>query len=213
MLELEPFSYSAGPARSAAEAVRLSELYLAANPSDPAGDGHMLLSHALAGGVQYGDAIRAANQARELWRGDASFCYRYTKLMSLTYQLGLAADWLEQAYRGGFHDIDFVRADPDLASLRAGLPERFDELTGVHWSFTIVWDRPLDDVIVKNESPFALTNVIIDLYVRQGRRSWEPVIRRELLMPGETYKASDLMSVPRARHDEATGVLFCDQDP
>jgi hypothetical protein len=106
-----------------------------------------------------------------------------------------------------------VRGDPDLAGLRTGHPERFAELTEVHWSFSIVWDKPLDDVILVNESPFELTNVIVDLYIRQGGRTWEPVIRRDLLKPGESYRASDLMSVPGSRHDEATGVLFCDQDP
>lgn len=212
-MELRPFSYSTGPAPSAAEAVRLCERYLAANPHDPSRGAHMLLAHSLASAGRHADAIRAANEARERWDRDPNFCYRYAKLMSLTYQLDLAGEWLERAYRYGFHDIDLVRGDPDLVGLRVGHPDRFAELTDVHWSFSIVWDKPLDDVILVNESPFELTNVIVDLYIRQGGRTWEPVIRRDLLKPGESYRAGDLMSVPGSRHDEATGVLFCDQDP
>jgi hypothetical protein len=213
VLELEPFSYGAGPAASASEAARLSKLYLAASRDRSSGDANMLLSHSLASAGQFGEAIRAANEDRDPWSRDPSFCYRYAKLMSLTYQLDLAGDWLAQAYDTGFHDIDAVRADADLASFRAGHPELYAHLTNVRWTFTIIRDQPRDDIVVTNKSPFALTNVIIDIYIRQGSRAWEPVIRLDSLEPLGSYKAHDVMSVPGGRHDEATGVLFCDQDP
>jgi hypothetical protein len=211
--ELQPFAYSLGPAPSGPQAVRLCELYLAADPGDPSGGGHMLLSHSLASAGRYNDAVDAANVAREKWDNDANFRYRYAKLMSLTHSLDLAGDWLEHSYRAGFNNIDYVRNDSDLANYRSGRPEEYTRLTSVKWSFTIVWDILLDDIVLTNDSPFELTNARVDVFVRQGSRTWEPVISRASLKPEESYKAHDVMSVPGGRYDEATAVMFCDQDP
>ena len=128
--------------------------------------------------------------------------------MSLTNSLDLAGDWLAFAYRQGFNTIAFVRNDPDLASFRAGQPERYKALTTVKVSYEFVWGIFNDDIVVENNSPFELTNVRVEVFIRKGTRTWTPQIRCDSIMPGGSYKA---VNVPGSEYDEASATVYSDQ--
>ena len=210
-MELGGGAYSSGPSPSTPEAVRLCENYLAANPADPTRRGHLLLARALGCAGRFGEALDAANVAREQWQHDAGFCYRYAKLCSLTNSLDQAGDWLAYAYEQGLRDVPFVRSDPDLDAFRTGRPERYAELTTVKASYSFNWGVFNDDIIVKNESPFELTNVHVDVFIRKGEQTWHPEIRCDSIQRGQSYTAVNVVSIPNGEFDEAKAKLDSDQ--
>lgn len=209
--QLHHFEYSSGPAESAEDAVRICMTLLACDPTDATGTGNMLLARALAFGGRYEEAIGAANKAVDGWKGNPYFCYRYARLMSLTNKVDLAFDWLAYSYRQGFSDVAVARDDADLSVIRTAAPDRFRELTTVKSSFHIEFGVFNDDVIIRNDSPFELTNVRVDLVVKKGNRTWKPDLRVASVKPGASHTFANVVSIPGSSYDSATATLYSDQ--
>jgi len=203
--------YSAGPGRFSKDAVALCRKYLDANPSDPGSYGHMLLARALGANQQYREAIDAASTAQANWETDPSFCYRLARLLSLTNSLDGAADWMAAAYQRGWRDIPFARKDPDLANLRTGRVERWEQLTTAKLTWKIEFGVLLDDVVLQNGSPFVLTNVVAKIHIRQGDKTWDKDVTCEAIQPGGTCKAENAFSIPGGRYDEGSATFTSDQ--
>ena len=135
------------------------------------GSGQMQLGRALALSGRYDEAVGAAtaayNSNPKQWASDAGFCQRYAALMSLTNQLALVGNWLTQAYKDGYSNIAYIRQSPDLAHFRNAQPQLFARLTTVQWRWQLDTAMYLHDVTVQNDSPFDLTNVIVDVSIRK----------------------------------------------
>lgn len=212
--QLNRDAYSSGPTKSSAEAVRFCKTLLALDTKDSYGTGNVLLARALGASNRYGEAIAAANAAMEKekkWRNDPFFNYRYAKLLSLTNQLDLVGDWLHQAYRTGFNNITFVREDADLTNFRKGQAKRYYELTTVKFRWWIDYHSFLDDVVLENNSPFELTNIFLNVFVRNGGQVWTEKFKIESLKPGEKRLFSNVFSVPNNQNTIATATLNSDQ--
>lgn len=210
--QLDKSAYSSGPAKAGPGAVRICKALLAVDQTDSGGTGHMLLARALASTRRFDEAIVAANHAIESWKTDPFFCYRYARLMSLTNRHEAAGRWLEKAYDAGFDDISFVRGDPDLAGFRQAKPSQYKELTTLRFSFDFNWGRFNDDVVVSNDSPFKLTNVRFQMFVKKGDRVWRPALDDvESLEPAEQLTFVNAISIPGGSYDQAELTLSCDQ--
>jgi hypothetical protein len=203
--------YSQGPSRYAPEALDLVNRYLKSEPSDPGSYGHMLLARALGANHQLREAIEAANAARANWDNDPGFCYRYARLSSLTESPDLAADWLAAAYRNGWNQLKFARADPDMENLRTARPDRWAELTTPKLTWKINWGVMNDDVVFQNASPFTLTNVVAQVHVQQGSQVWDKELRCESILPGAACKIENVFSIPGSRYDDAKVSFTSDQ--
>ncbi len=205
--------YSAHPA-SAPVGLKLARTYLAIDPADTSGLGHVQLARSLAFLGRYDEAANQATTAYNLdkqWGDDAGFCYRYAKLMCLTGRMNMVADWLKQAYRAGYHDISSFRADPDMSGFRNAEPRQFEQLTAPKWGWEIKFGVFMDDVVVTNNSPFDLTNVQVQVHVIKGTQRWDPLIKCPLIRSGSSYKAENVMSVTGDSYDQATASLSSDQ--
>jgi hypothetical protein len=203
--------YSAGPGRFSKDAVALCRKYLEANPSDPGSYGHMLLARALGANQQYKEAIEAAAAAQANWETDPGYCYRMARLLTLTNSLDVAADWMAAAYRQGWRDIPFARKDPDLANLRTGRPERWEQLTTAKLTWKVEFGVLQDDIVLQNTSPFMLTNVVAKIHIRQGDKTWDKDVHCDAIQPGGTCKAENVFSIPGSRYDEGTASFTSDQ--
>lgn len=211
--QLNRDAYSSGPTRFSAEAVRFCRTFVALDIDDSYGVGYAMLAHALGTASRYDNAIGAANTAmkKKKWRNDPFFNYQYAKLLSLSNQLDLVDDWLYHAYQMGFNNIALVREDVDLTNFRKGQAKRYSELTTVKLSWWIDYHRFLDDVVFVNSSPFELTNIFINLSVKNGDGVWTEKFKIASLKPGEKRLFSDVFSVPNNQNTIATATLSSDQ--
>lgn len=116
------------------------------------------LSRALAFNGNYEaarDALIAADCASSEWY----LSYRLAKLHSLTHDGKGALAALRTAIRLGYHDMEALRADEDLAWVRSAEPLEF-ALIGLPTVSCIAHDDTwFGDLSVQNTSDFALTNV------------------------------------------------------
>jgi len=211
-------NYSSGITPSGPRALQLARTYLALDPDDTSGFGRAQLARALGFCGLYREAIEAANTAAaspNYGTSDPGFCYRYARLESLTGSLDLVDQWLTQAYARGFHDIQFVRNDPDLANFRRARPGRFAELT------TIRLRQPelqqailLHDVVLHNDSPFELTNVRVRLVVRKDGQDLSPAdIQCKSIAAGGTCRQDNAVSFFGNQYESLRATYDCDQVP
>jgi hypothetical protein len=115
------------------------------------------------------------------------------------------------AYRQGWRDIPFARKDPDLANLRTGRAERWEQLTTAKLTWKVEFGVLLDDLVLQNGSPFMLTNVVAKIHIRQGDKTWDKEVRCEAIQPGGTCKAESVFSIPDSRYDEGSATFVSDQ--
>jgi hypothetical protein len=199
---------------TAPSSLKLARTYLTMDGGDASANAHVQLARALAFSGRYQEAAGAATDALRLRKDlgdDAYFCYRYAKLMSLTGNLDLVNSWIEKAYHDGFHDIAQFRDDPDLEAFRSQRAQQFQTLTTIHWSWEIKYGFIWDDVIVKNSSPFDMTNVQVQVHIRKGSSTWDPVIKCSLIKAGSTCERDNVMSITGDAYDTGTASLTSDQ--
>ena len=207
--------YSAAPLPSATYAVQMARTYLAMAPSDPGGSGNLLLARALGGAGRYGEAVAAETTAFQIapeTRNDASSTYRYARLLSLSGYVDSSAQWLQTSYANGFSAVNFVRQDPDLANLRRQKPQVFARLTTpVLTNPQFVWGLMLDDAWVRNESPFDLTHVVVDVTVHKGGAVYRFKMSCDRIKAGETCRNDNVVSIPGDAYDYVQATYTSDQ--
>lgn len=210
--QLPKSTYSSGPSESAPEAIRICNTLLALDPIDAFGTGNALLARALAASHRYDEAIIAASTAtkKEKWQNDAWFSYRFARLLSLTNQLDQVGDWIKVAYELGINNIAMVREDADLANYRKGRAEQYKQLTTVKFNWDIKYGWFFDDLILKNDSLFELTNILV--YVSKLDNS-DVDVRFKLasLKPGEEHIFRNSLSFSKSSSFLVTVALDSDQ--
>jgi hypothetical protein len=214
VIEAGPKNYSAHPS-TANTAVKLARTYLSMDPRDANGYGHVQLARALSFAGRYNEAVASATTAYNLqknWSNDSSFCYRYAKLMNLTNRLDLVPQWIVQAYRDGFHDLQLFRTDPDMYTFRTQQPAQYKQLTTISWAWDIKYGVALDDVVVTNSSPFDLTNVEVRLHIRKGAKLWEPLVKCAKIKAGSACQVDNVFSITGDSYDEGSASLKSDQN-
>ena len=110
--------------RRYADALEIVETHMDLNPDDPRAATMRAVASCRLGNLAEG--IRWAERAIAIDPTDASVRYNVACLFALEGERDRAIDLLEQAFASGFGQRDWVRQDPDLASLR-GDP-RFEAL-------------------------------------------------------------------------------------
>lgn len=205
-------NYSAAPAQSAPQALRLCRAAIAETPSgDQAQFGSVQLSRALGLAGQYREALNAAESATG-WHDDPVFEYRRARLLSLVGDSDLAIDVLKQALRLGFSNTTFVKTDPDLEHLRQSKEVQLNDLLKVKWSWRLKEGLVLHDVTLVNESDFTFTNIVFTPSV--NCHPWQGTIRNtfrlERLRPGESHRWWGGFSDPR-HVSPSVAYLNCDQ--
>lgn len=208
--------YSARPS-IAKPALVYANTYLAAQPEDPGGRGRLLRARALAFAGRYGEAVTEAtaalDKAPETWRADRSFPFLYAKMLTLDGQHTYVGGWLRRAFANGSTFVDDVRTGDDFARYRAQMPEEFRELTKAKVTWDIEYGIFNDDIIIRNQSAFGLSNARIHLTIRKGDLTWSPKLESAWLPPGGSQRFVDVVSIPNDSYDDASGSFTCDECP
>lgn len=210
----EQGTYTGLRSSNAAPALRLVRTYLALEPDDAGGFGHMELARALAFTGRYDEALLAAEASARFYNDDPVFLYRYAKLLSLHGDTSAAENTLRRALNRGYTDIRWLRTDPDFSGLRRARPEQFENLTTIRIRSQISWGMLLDDIVLHNDSEFPLTDLAIDLQIVQGNQRW--TVSQEnctSIAAHGTCTISNAVSIPDSRFDRTNLTYSCDQAP
>jgi hypothetical protein len=111
---------------------------------------------------------------------------------------------LKEAYGLGWHDVDYIRSR-DLFKAFSKDPE-FTRLTTVKWSWHSKPGLLAGDVYLRNESPFAITNVKLKI---QGSAQ-QPVLEAARIGPGEQMH---WQWIDNTAADAQKASMGCDQHP
>lgn len=198
---------------AAAYAVNLFDATLRYDPQDTSAGIRESRAWAL---MLKGDLKQALAQATEgevyeLRKSDVHYAYNLACLYSLLNQPDKSIEWLQIAIRNlGLKNIALVRNDPDLATVRTQRAAAFEQLTTLKYEWWIGYGTFNDDILLRNDSPFALTNVVLKVTVTAGERTWNQEVRVDRLESGKTYKWVNVISVPRKNSSRAD--LRCEQE-
>jgi hypothetical protein len=213
-VEVGKRGYSGAPASSAPYAVHLVNTYLS-HTKDPGGYGNLLLGRAFAMEGRYSEGLTAENRAFTIDTSnqeDMSTVLRYSDLLSMTGSVDSSAQWLQKAYSLGFSDIASIRDTEDYGNLRRQRPKLFSELTtAVLTNPEFVWGVILDDSIVRNRSPFDLTNVVIQVNVHKQGRNYPFTMKCARIKAGEACRVNNVVSIPGDSFDDLQASFSSDQ--
>ncbi len=74
--------------------------------------------------------------------------------------------------------------------------------------------RVRDDVVLRNDSPYPLTNVRFAVTLRKGGKTTNLDLKCDLIKPGETQKWTDVVGGVEGKWDDSSKAeLSCDQSP
>jgi hypothetical protein len=164
---------------------------------------------------RYSEAVAADNlafQTASVDDNDGITAYRYARLLSLIGSVDSSAQWLQKAYADGLTSIGVVRRDPDLANLRRMRPQLYAQLTTPSLSapqFVQGWIW--DDAIVRNNSPFDLTNVVLTVKLRKGSTLYPFTMSCKTVKAGGTCRLDYAVSIPGHSYDEMQATFTADQ--
>jgi tetratricopeptide (TPR) repeat protein len=196
-------------------AVKSVRTYLSRGATADGGAGYLLLSSALEVSGRYADAVAADNTAFQLAPGnqnDMSTALRHAGLLSLTGSLDDSAKWLARAFSLGFHDLAWLRQDPDLDNLRRLRPISYQYLTTVQLSGPqFIWGILLDDVELRNNSPFDVTNLSARVIVYKAGRVYTANVQCPVVKAGGICRVNNAVSIPGDSYDGLRWSFTSDQ--
>lgn len=201
-----------GSTKNGQLAVSLWRKVLELSPSDPTGEVRESLAFALMGVNSLDEALRHANDVVRLRESDSGFCYNYACLMSRAGAPEKSLQWLDASIKRGNSNVAWARKDPDLQQVRQSHGEQFAELVRPKWSWSVTDDWLWDDVILRNDSSFALSNITLSVTLKKGGGQKALKLTCENLAPGETKTWVDIVDGPEGTWDNSsTASLSCDQ--
>ncbi len=121
-----------------------------------------------------------------------------------------ALKFLQKAVGGGWAVSKDWWEDADLEALRTAHPKEFAELLAVKASWTIDFGVLRDDVVVRNDSPFAVSGVRVNVGVVSKGKRHDRELKAEAIAPGKVHRWSNVFSIPR--DPELAGVLLLESE-
>lgn len=192
--------------------IRCIDWVIENTPSDLTGELGEFRAGALLADGQVDEALEQANEVLEQRQHDAAFCYNYACILSRMNSTDKALGWLNAAIDRGYTNLIQIKSDPDLDNLRRKQAKGYAEAVSIDWEWNIAWGVFNDDIIMTNKSRFPLTGVIFTADLEQDGKRWRPQMTAEVIMPGETYKWENIVSIPKGRLSKGTANMVCDQN-
>jgi hypothetical protein len=183
---------------------------------------------ALAYAGKLDEAMAEATAVADLRKGDPEFAFRYACLCSrMGDPTNVAIGWLKVALKNGdsgdviiggvmmaignYVALEDVKADVNLDDLRTQRPKEFAELVTPKWSWSIKFGILTDDIVMTNESPFTLTNVVLKARIESGEKVWTPTLTAKTVKPGAAQTWANIVSIPGGKVSKSSATLLCDQ--
>lgn len=181
--------------------------------NDDEGYLRMLLAAALLANNDVQESITVTNEILPKLKEDGDFMYHVACVCSRASDFKNALGWLENAVATGGTDIPWTWADPDLAALRRAEDAKFREIVRPKVTWEVSYGMFNDDVVLTNKSPFALTNLTLNIDLRQGDKRWQKVLKADRIEAGKAVTWENVVSIPGSKLDKSSTATFtCDQD-
>jgi len=204
-------------------AVSLWRQVKALAPQDPTGQIRYDLASALLADNSLGEAGTIANSLREVLKDSDDYAYLCACLAGRLGDAPLGMEWLRRSISLGNRDIGWAIIDPDLEALRVNLPEEFQNLTEIRYDWDIKFGLLSDDIVLTNRSSFPLTNVVLDVDLRQPmgsdgvlailENSFPLKLSAEVIAPGQSHRWPRAVTIPGSKLSHKSAKLACDQSP
>jgi uncharacterized protein (TIGR03000 family) len=107
--------------------------------------------------------------------------------------------------------IALLRDDPNLMELLKAKPTEYRKLFTPKFSWGISYGVFDDDIWIKNESAFPLTDVELTPVIIAKGKEFTKTLKVGVLPPGQTHKWADVFSIPDSKADKATATMKCEQ--
>lgn len=195
----------------ALRAVQYWDACLALDPGDASGELRERKAWMLMLGGLVDDAFALATEVAPLRA--RTFRYHYNMAVLNTYRGddNAALEHLDATVRVPGCSIKLLWSDLDLAPLRTRQRQRFENILKVNWKSDVVFGVLLDDVVLHNKSPFALTNVVYQTNIRSGSQWFRKELKVGSIGPGQSHRWSNVLSIPGGKIDYSSPSLRCDQ--
>jgi hypothetical protein len=171
---------------------------LALDPADATGHLRALKMAIL---EQDGDRVAAFALGKEIARVQSSnfeFVVRFTRYQALFGESASALVWLRHLVTNfAFEDVAALREEAAFAGLAQHDAKEWDRLTVPRW--TLSPDRGFfsSDLVMTNQSPFPLTNVILRVSAAPaGEPKWSRELKVARIAPGESFRWTKVEGVP-----------------
>ncbi len=135
--------------------------------------------------------------------------YNIACFFSIKEDSDAALSYLKRAILYGYFDIQHLKNDEDLHYLRKQKKYEFDDLTKVSFSCGINYGILNDDIWLKNESQFTITNVKLTVKNETSSSDVKELTVNEIISQ-KTYKWENAVSVPK--NIKLRVELECDQN-
>lgn len=194
------------------KALNLWREVLELQPSDPTGVYRFNFAIASFENADIGPAIERMTELFTLLKENPDYLYWYACMLSREGDYDTAIKNLIAAISLGHYDIAGVREDPDLVPLRGHWKDEFEKLVTPQWSWRVTDDLLWDDVVLKNESLYPLTNIEFTVTLKKGASTTPVTLRCDAILPGVAKIWSDVVNGAEGEWDKAsTAALKCDQ--
>jgi hypothetical protein len=164
---------------------------------------------------RYREAVDAHDVAFKLApdrSSDMATELRFAKLLCLVGAPDACATVLGRAYALGFSDVKAVRTLKDFSNLRQYRPEIYRRLTTASLTPpSFKWGMVWDDAIVKNNSAFDLTNVVVNVNVDKQGKSYPFIMNCKIIKAGQTCEIDNVVSIPNDSYDDMHATFTADQ--
>lgn len=206
--------YGLPPAPIAVPAAALADHWSTDNEfaEDPNYDLFHSRTHLLGLAGRQREGYSLALTKRDRFLRDRTYAYNVACLAGATGETQACYEWLRWVIAElGYSDIAHARIDPDFTLLRRDRLAEFEELTSVRCAVGIRKRTWSESIVLKNESRFWLTNVVLKCVGPESggiRRPGE--FRWDAVRPGEAVEHPS-MSFRELEFTKVPFTLTCDQ--
>jgi len=213
--ELDGHSWGEAKNTTAAYAVDLWDTVLAYYPGDDDGECRERRAWALMASGNLDDAIKQVIEIQKLRQNTIRYAMNCARLCNAAGQTDNSFAWFQYAVKNlGYNNVGQARTDPDLAAMRQAKAQDFEKLMACTSTWRIEWGVFNDDITLTNTSAYAITNVVLNCHIESHGQTWTPQLKAQSIMPGETQKWENVVSIPGSRVDDGktSATISCDQN-
>lgn len=194
---------------------RAIRLFLAArkyDPYDSSGWIRLQLGRAYAYASHFDKALTLYNEIQGLYSLDSGFMYDLACVYSAARQCENAWMIFQKCINEcQYANIQWAQNDPDLAEVRKRYAAEFQRLTAIRTRADIEWGIMWDDPVLRNDSPFPLTNVRFTPRIASKGKLYTKELTIQYLAPGAGWRWPDVFSIPGSTFDAYNYSVVSDQ--
>jgi len=196
----------------AAFSIQVWDAALRYDPLDVTGECRERRAWSLLATGQVDNAVTQADEVMPIVGNQPRFAYNYAMAKSAQGDQDTAFKWFKHGViNHGYTIVLRAKDDKNIERMKSAHKEEYLDLVTTKYNWGIRYGVFNDDIYLKNDSAYALTNVTLRCSLAQGSKKWNPELTVESIAPGQEMVWKDCVSIPDSRLDKASAEVTCDQ--